>query len=835
MNGPSGGLSTLTVPTMAQRAGDFSQTTTVGGTLIPILNPFNSHQQFQGNVVPPNLINPAGQALLKLFPLPNFNNAAVSQNNYNYVYQPYVGSYNYYSFTRIDYDPTEKLRLFWRLDYDPVCDTGLFGATWPELTTRDCFPYTVTAVDASYTISPSVVNEFTFGMNKRSERNTPIASQLAALNRTTDGANIPQFNPQNNPNHIVPQAMFGGGEIPNAPAIQFSGVFPDTAFAPMFTGSDSLTAVRGPHTIKGGIYFTWMRYFTDSGSFPFDGSFDFSTNINNPYDANYPYANTLLGTYYSYTESSTKPVQDIRGLDLEWYAQDTWKATRRLTLNYGLRFYYFTPWHQANGLGLNFVPSDYNPSQAITLYRPAFNAQGQQVAEDPLTGQLYPQGFIGAIVPGSGNLSNGLVSAKAAGAPSGFIYNRGVQLGPRFGFAYALTGDEKTVLRGGFGISYDGHDNQNLIVGTVLNTDNTASTYNGTFAKLTSAPTAIFPTLINAINPNTKTPTVYSESLGVQREIGFGTRLGVTYVGTFGRHLDQPQTAFNAVPPGAEFLPQNQDPTNPGLPLPDNLFRPYLGYSGITLQQFVNSNYNALQVEAVHRFAKHLEFQANYVWSKTMGYYSPFATYYNNALQYGPASFDRTNVFRTSFVYDLPTASRRWSARPVHWLLDNWQVSGIVQFESGFPQSLQCNFTYPVNLFGGGDFVQQLPAIGRSRCNLTGPVQLPKSQRTFYRFFNTSVVQPPTKTDPGNASPDAFRGPGVNDWDLTLFKNIPLGENRFLQFRMETFNTWNHPQFNSVNTSATFDQTGAQVNGGLGEITSDYLPRQIQFVLKLLF
>ena len=139
VNGPSGGLTTLTMPTMLEGNGDFSQST-VGGTLIPILDPFNNHQQFPGNVIPPSRINPEGQALLRLFPLPNFNNPAVSLGDYNYVYQPYLKSYNKYYFYRIDYNPTSKLRLFWRLDYDPVCDTGLVGANWPQLTTAGLFP-----------------------------------------------------------------------------------------------------------------------------------------------------------------------------------------------------------------------------------------------------------------------------------------------------------------------------------------------------------------------------------------------------------------------------------------------------------------------------------------------------------------------------------------------------------------------------------------------------------------------------------------------------------------------------------------------------------------------
>jgi hypothetical protein len=825
-NGPSAGLSTLTMPTALQRKGDFSQTTSPGGTMIPILNPFSNRQPFSGNVIPQSLINPGGQGLLNVFPMPNFINPGVSGNQYNYVYQPYLSSTNNYHFYRVDWDPTDKLRMFWRLDYDPVDDTSQFGANWPELTASDNYPYTITGIDVSYIFSPSIINDFTFGLTQRHEHDTPNATQFAALNRLTNGANIPQFFPQNNPDNLIPAASFGGGSIPNAPSIKYGGVIPFGAWAPTFTGSDSVTVVRGTHTAKAGMYFTWSRFATDKGSFPYQGSFDFGTNINNPFDANFPYANALLGTFNSYQESRTRPVQDIRGLDLEWYVQDIWKATRRLTLSYGMRFSYYTPWHQANGLGLNFVPSDYNPAQAVTLYQPFINAQKQRVAEDPLTGQLYPAGFIGAIVPGSGILTNGLVSGTTPGVPSGFMYNRGVQFGPRFGFAYKLTNDDKTVIRGGFGMSYSGHDTQGLISGTVNNTSQTAAEYTGTFSTLTSAATAVFPTAINAINPVTKDPTVFSYSLGIQRQIGWGTRFGAAYVVSLGRHLDQPQTAFDAVPFGAQFLPQNQDPTSPGKPLPDNYFRPYLGYSGITLQQFVNSNYNSLQLDAVHHFTKSLEFSANYTWSKTMGYYSPFATYYNNALQYGTASYDRTNVFRFYYVYSLPKAPANWNVRPAHWVMDNWQLSGISTFESGFPQSVGCSFTYSVNLFGGGDY---------SRCNLTDPLQLSRGNRSFYQFFNTANIQPPTAANPGNASPNAFRGPGVEDFDISFFKNFPFGEARSVQFRVETYNTFNHPQFNTVYNNAQFNAKGQQVNGLLGQISGDYLPRQIQFAIKFIF
>src|SRR5260370_23746529 len=154
VNGPAGGLSTLTMPTAAQRNGDFSQTTS------PILDPFNNHQPFPGNVIPGIRINSAAQGLLNVFPLPNFNNPAVSSNQYNYIYQPYLASYNNYNFYWLYCDHSQKIRIFLSLWLDPLSPTQLFGTNWPELTTTDTFPYTVTAIDVSYIISPTIVNDF---------------------------------------------------------------------------------------------------------------------------------------------------------------------------------------------------------------------------------------------------------------------------------------------------------------------------------------------------------------------------------------------------------------------------------------------------------------------------------------------------------------------------------------------------------------------------------------------------------------------------------------------------------------------------------------------------
>lgn len=827
-SGPVGALSTFTMPTAAQRVGDFSQTTTTAGVLVPILNPFDNRQPFPGNIVPQGLINPSGQALLNLFPLPNFINPAVSKNNYNYVYQDTAVGSSLSTFARVDYDPTDKLRMFFRIDVQPsnseAVNTG--GVNWPMLLVKHTSNNIAPSIDVSYVISPKLVNEFTLGTNDFFENFTP-GSGLAGLDRTAAGVDIGRIRPNSSPYNIVPQLVFGGGGLTDAPSIAFGRVFGARTFAPVVTGSDSLTASLGPHTVKGGIYLAWMRNIKSGDTTPFMGQLNFNTSTTNPYDANHPYANALLGTFNTYNESNGSVTYDFRGTDLEWYLQDTWKTTRRLTLTYGIRFFYFTPWNQANGVGLNFVPSQYDPAQAVRLYMPVINSQNQRVAEDPLTGQLLPAGFIGAIVPGSGDPNNGLVSANSPDVPTGFMYNRGVQFGPRFGFAYALTSDNKTVLRGGFGVSYDGHDNQVMARATTGNATQTLSTYNGTFESISTASTARFPVSITAVNPHTKDPAVYSESLGIQREIGAGTLLDIAYVGTFGQQLYEPQTAFNNVAPGTQFLPENQDPTSPGKPLPDNFFRPYMGYANISVSRSVNSNYNALQVQATRHFTRNLQLNIGYTWSKAMGYTKPVATYYDNHLNYGRLSIDHAHSVSVNYIYALPDASRVLNFRPLRSIVDNWQLSGILRFQSGYPQSVSCGRTYSVNLYGGGD---------AGRCIVTGIAQLPRSDRTFDRYFNTSVFQPPTAENSGNARPDIFTGPGINNWDTSVFKDIPLGEKRILQFRLATFNTWNHPQFNTVNTTAQFNQAGEQVNAGFGQINGGYKnPRKIQLALKFTF
>jgi hypothetical protein len=336
------------------------------------------------------------------------------------------------------------------------------------------------------------------------------------------------------------------------------------------------------------------------------------------------------------------------------------------------------------------------------------------------------------------------------------------------------------------------------------------------------------------MNPSAGLPYSLHWTLGIQREIGFKTVLGVNYVAQAAHNANY---AFNLneVPYGAEFLPQNQDPTT-GTPLPDDYFRPYPGYSSISDHEWAdNSNYNSLQVTLDRRFTHGLTYGVAYTWSKSLDD-NRYTTYLPGSLTYGPSGLNMPNRLTVDWVWDLPKASTHWNNLVSRALLDNWEVSGIASFISGTPQSVSLGTTTGENITGGGDGAQVI---------LTGSAVLPKSQRNFNRYFNTNVFAlpavnpigaPQTANYIGNQWTPSFYGPGVNDWDISVMKNIRIKEKVAYQLRCDLFNTFNHTQFNSVNNSAVFDPTtGQQVNTAFGQLNGDRGPRIIQVAMRLSF
>jgi hypothetical protein len=362
--------------------------------------------------------------------------------------------------------------------------------------------------------------------------------------------------------------------------------------------------------------------------------------------------------------------------------------------------------------------------------------------------------------------------------------------------------------------------------------------YYGNISTLTSQGSGYYFPLTNTygFEKDYKPGGLYSYSFGVQQALPGDVALSVGYVGNQGKH----QTMFhtiNQVPYGAHFQPGNADPTNPSVSLPDSFLVPYVGFwPGLYIINFSGkSNYNSLQVTARRRYSKGLLFNVAYTWSKAMNLADTetgqMPMFHDASWAYGKAGYDQTHVLTFNVVWDVPKGSRLLpeATRKVSGLLlDHWQLSTFTTFASGTPAGISYSTTDNADITGG--------AGDGARVIVTGKAQLPRSERSFARWFDTSAFARPPKGDPGNAPKDVFRGPGTNNWDGALFKNFPLGsERRFLQFRGELYNTFNHTQYSSVNTAARFDTAGRQTNVQFGQVTGTRSPRVIQLALTFRF
>jgi hypothetical protein len=828
----------VTVPTALERQGDFSQTLDLNGRLIAVIDP-QTGQPFPGNRIPANRLDANGQALLDLFPLPNITDRGITGGNYNYQFQEITDHPKKQNLLKVDYHPTSADHLSvrgrtWWADRRGYEGLAAFNSNWDQLYHHYLFKED--SIQASYTkiFGSSVVNEFAASFRTLDEDGAATAGDtFDPVSRAASGlSGLGQLNPQLNPLGIIPQGNYGG--VPNAANVLYDGRLPIAAGDERYTLLNNLTVSKGGHAYKFGFYFEYNKG-TEGPRGNFGGRFDFDQDTNNPFDSRYAYANAVLGNFRRYTESTSRTATRNTHTLVEWFAQDTWRATRKLTLDYGLRFSWATPWQFPDGDAAAFVLERYDAAQAPVLYRPARNPAGARVGQNPLTGEFVPAVLIGAYVPGTGNPINGMVRASDDSYPGGFLEQQPVQVGPRLGFSYDPWGDGRTAVRGGFGLTYNMvPSNGSFANPTNSNPPNqfNPEIYYGSIATYRGSSGVLFPNNVTGFERDMKFPRLASWSFGVQRDIGKGVSVDLTYAGNSGKYLSQ-QRDLNTIPYGARFDPTNADPTNPAVPLPDNFLRPLPGFGAVQYRENSGiSNYHALQTSINRRYLKGLAFGMAYTWSKAFDYSSGdngqlprFRP--DDVWLYGLASFDQTHVVVFNYSYDLPKLSTRLPNPVVKWVFDDWQLSGITTFASGNPLGFSYSTVDNADITGGGD---------GGRLNIVGDLELARGDRSFDRWFNTAAVARPARGDFGNASRAPLRGPGIHNWDMSLVKYIPLGSAaRTMQFRWEVYNLFNHTQFASVNTAARFDAAGNQVNTQFGQITATRAPRIMQASVRIQF
>src|SRR5256712_12793993 len=393
-------LQQVTTPSALERAGDFSQSLDTNGRLIVVRDPLTG-QPFPNNVIPSSRINRSGQALLNVFPLPNALDRSVTRGNYNYNFQESLDVPKRQNVARVDFHPSARDAFYGRVSTwhgdNQGYNVAAGGSAWGLVKLHYLFTDDSGLFNYTRVVSNNVVNEASVSIRHSTENGPPLSdADLAGITKAQTGFRLGQLFPSINPLGIIPQARFTG--VTGAAAITYDGRTPLTGDDKLYTFNDTLTAVRGKHTYKAGMYFEHVRN-EEGPTATFAGLYDFSsTDANNPGNTGYAYANALLGNFTSYTESTTRPGGGGLANVAEWFVQDTWRTTPKLTIDYGLRLAWYSHYRHESGGAAAFSLERYDPARAPRLYYPAL-VNNVRVGPDLVTGPTVPAGPAGAARP----------------------------------------------------------------------------------------------------------------------------------------------------------------------------------------------------------------------------------------------------------------------------------------------------------------------------------------------------------------------------------------------------------------------------------------------------
>ena len=783
-----------TLPTAALRQGDFS------GTGARIYDPETGAANgtgrtlFANDRIPTNRIDPIVQKLIALIPSPNLVSATPA-NNY-FASGTYEFNRDNYDF-KVNYIPSDKSTLFVRYSISPsqIFDPPSLGAAGGDALAGGQpgnAPGRVqsTAIGGTYTLTPSLLLDGNLGFTRQ---------RLGAQNVDIDknyglDLGIPGTNGSDRLQGGYPRFTISGFSSIGNPNVSNPFLFRDN----QYVAAGNLSWSRGAHNLRFGGEYTYytINHFQPQAAYGPRGGFNFSGGLTVLNGGAAPtlyngWADFLLGL----PQAMGKDLQNINPAAVRmpgWgiYARDQWQVTRNLTLNYGTRFERYP-----------FATRDHRGAERY----------------DPVTDRV--------LIGGLGSTPENTGVEVGAG-----------QFAPRLGIAWRAT--EKTVVRVGYGISVDPNSFRNMrdaYPATISLQLSGASSFQAAGLLKNGLPAIISPdissgsiTLPTAIGTQTFPQTfnrgyIQSLNLTLQRDIGWGFTVQGAYVAT--RAIRQTANV-------------NINAGEVGLGNPGRSLARYGRIANINmLVPFNTATYDGFQAQVNRRLNPAAQIGLTYTFSKSMGYAdnSDSGLTFNSVSQWARnralSSFDRTHNLQIYGVYELPFgAGKRWATSgPGSWFLGGWQLNGIVSQISGTPFTITSAGT---SLNAPGN--TQTADLVAAKVNFPGGIGRGAS------WFDPTAFAPVTAVRYGTLGRNTMRGPGVFNFDASIFRNFKLTERFRLQFRAESFNVTNTPAFNPPGSNAsspTRRADGSIINtNGFSEITSAQgTERQIRFALKLTF
>jgi hypothetical protein len=854
-------FSTTIVPSPTERGGNFSDVCPAAGSPVdtadypdcPINNSTGSY--FPNNQVPvasDSVGGPVVASFLNMIPLPN-----TGSNTWNA--SPSLPMNWRQELFKIDHNINGKIRASFRYIHDSwqeAYPTPLWtdGTSFPTIGTNFKNPGVSMVAHLTATISPTLLNDFV-----ASYTTDHISTHLTgAWQRGSIPNSFGLYNNSNNPSGIPYQGETPGvslsGGIFSAGFIEDPGYVPEGPLNsnPTFTFRDNMTKIVGTHNLEFGVY--WVNAHKNEIPQPTVGvnGVTMFNNANSVTSGN-AFADLLMGNIAGFTQEQAAYKMHEKFDIYEAYLQDDWHATKRLTLNLGLRMSFFGRYSEQNNLAWNFDPS--------------FYVQGAS-GVDPTTGLV------------TGNPYNGWVDCGVTpGVPKGCMTNHWINPAPRIGFAFDPLGNGKWAIRGGYGIFFE-HTNGNEANTESLEQYNINTQISSIPSPLTSY-ASLNPSLLGSLGgtaplsfvsiPNKATwPYVQQWHFDIQHNMGKETVATVSYVGSAGVHLTrqyelnqiQPYAGQNPYNVGQPISPAdcstvnfNTDPadvnanatvngqmvtgswannlavacgvTNNAGVSPASFYAPYAGIGGITRgEQTASSNYNALQATLRHNVGG-LELNFAYTYSHSIDDSSDygdtgFVNAYNLNAYRASSNFDQTHNISIAYVYDEPFFKEKGL---VHTLLGNWEWSGITLIQSGTPFSVY-------NLgFGGvtGDNagVANALATAGSYPDIVGNPKTGVSSAAFGGnlvadgygplLFNPAAFADPRGLTFGDAGRNILRNPWRTNFNMALMKHFTVTESKYFEVRAEAFNVFNHVEYNWLGG----DSGSAANNAGLGTATNE--------------